>query len=102
MGLGIDDPIRMEARSCERWRKEIAPRKAPQHRPFVARQNAGYEQRRHSRMLARRASLHDLMERAERQATAGKMVVDLADAERKHSADARTPVDPLDAPAQLG
>jgi len=96
MGLGVDDPIRMEARSCERWRKEITPRKAPQHRPFVARQNAGYEQRRHSRMLARRSSLHDLVKRAERQAAAGKMAVDLADAERQHSADTPSGAKPLD------
>jgi hypothetical protein len=42
------------------------------------------------------------MERAERQATAGKMAVDLADAERQHSADTPSGAKPLDAPAQLG
>jgi hypothetical protein len=48
-------------------------------------------------MLARRASLHDLVKRAERQATAGKMAVHLTDAKRQHRADTPSGAKPLDA-----
>jgi hypothetical protein len=97
MRLGIDDPIGMKPNSSERGSEKIASPEAPQDWAFVARQNAGYEQRSAGRVLARGAGLHDLMKRAKGQATAGKLAVHLADAKRQHSADPPGGAKPLDA-----
>jgi hypothetical protein len=88
MGLGIDDPIGMKPNSGESRREKVASGEAPQDRAFVARKNAGCEQRGARRVLPRGADLHDLMKGAtgRGQPKPG----DLAD-DARASARARTP-----------
>ena len=72
MCLGIDDAIRMQAHGCESRGEEIAAPDAPQNRAFVTRQDAGDEQRRDGRMLARSPGLHNLVKRVEGEPAAGR------------------------------
>ena len=63
----------MKAHAGESRGEEIAAPDAPQNRAFVARQDAGDEQRRHGGMLARRPSLHNLVKRVEGEPAAGEI-----------------------------
>ena len=97
MCLGIDDAIGMQAHGCESRGEEIAASDAPQDRAFVARQDAGNEQRRRGRMLARSPGLHDLVKRVEGEPAAGKMAVNGTHSEWKRLASASTAFKPTDA-----
>jgi hypothetical protein len=97
MCLGIDDAIRMQTHGCESRCEEIAAPDAPQNRAFVARQDAGNEQRRRCRMLARNPGLHNLVERVEGEPAAGKMAVNGTHSEWKRLARASTAFKPPNA-----
>jgi hypothetical protein len=91
MRLGIDDPIGMKPNTGESRREKVASGEAPQDRAFVARKNAGREQRGAGRVLARGAGLHDLMKGAKREPAGRKTLVELAHSERQDS-ERPTPV----------
>src|SRR5215207_9086345 len=97
MCLGIDDAIGMEAHGCESRGEEIAASDAPQDRAFVARQDAGNEQRRRGRMLARSPGLHNLVKRVEGEPAAGKMTINGMHSEWKRLAKAPTAFKPANA-----
>ena len=97
MCLGIDDAIGMQAHGCESRGEEIAAPDAPQNRAFVARQDAGNEQRRRGRMLARSPGLHNLVKRVEGEPAAGKMAVNGTHSEWKRLARASTAFKPTNA-----
>ena len=77
--------------------EEIAASDAPQDRAFVARQDAGNEQRRRGRMLARSPGLHNLVKRVEGEPTAGKMAINGTHSEWKRLARASTAFKPTNA-----
>jgi hypothetical protein len=97
VGLGINDAIGMQAHGCESRGEEIAASDAPQDRAFVARQDAGNEQRRRGRMLARSPGLHNLVKRVEGEPAAGKMAVNGTHSEWKRLARASTAFKPTNA-----
>jgi hypothetical protein len=72
VGLGINDAIGMQAHGCESRGEEIAEPNAPQDWSFVARQDAGNEQRCRGRMLACSPGLHNLVKRVEGEPAAGR------------------------------
>jgi len=97
MCLGIDDAIGMQAHGCESRCEEIAAPDAPQNRAFVARQDAGNEQRRHGRMLARSPGLHNFVKRVQGEPAAGKMTINGTHSEGKRVARASTAFKPTNA-----
>jgi len=97
MCLGIDDAIRMQTHGCESRGEQIATPDAPQNRAFVARQDAGNEQRRRGRMLARSPGLHNLVKRVECEPAAGKMAINGTHSEWKRLARASTAFKPTNA-----
>ena len=97
VGLGINDAIGMQAHGCESRGEEIAASDAPQDWAFVARQDAGDEQRRHGGMLARSPGLHNLVKRVEGEPAAGEMAVNGTHPEWKRLPSAPTAFKPTDA-----
>lgn len=88
--LGIDHPVGMQPRLRQRRGEEIAPGHAPEHLSRCASGDAGSEQGRGGAMHGAVAAARNLMQRAQRQTTAGHLAVHSLDAERQDAARALT------------
>lgn len=101
-GLGVDDPVGMQAHARKGRRKQVPAAQAPQHRAFETRQERRRKQSRASGMLARRARLHDLVHGPEREPAPGQMLVDRRDPERDRAPPRRQALEPFDLAPQAG
>jgi hypothetical protein len=85
--LGIDDAVRMKANRIECGRKQVRPLQHPQHLAREPRQNAPDQQHRGRAVLDIRSAAGDLVQGAQRQATAGQVAIDSpSEAEREDRA----------------
>jgi hypothetical protein len=84
-GLGVDDPIRMQAHPGESGRKQITPAQALEHRARQSRQDAAREKSRQRGVLGRGPGFRDLVHGPEQEAAGGQMAVDHRDTEGQRS-----------------
>ena len=75
-GLGVDDAVRVQARSGQTGGEQIRSFRDPEDRTAVASQNAGNKQDRCCAVLRVRTGAGNLMQRAERDAAVRQSNID--------------------------
>ena len=100
-GLGVDDPVRVEASAGEAGGEEIPPGQAPEHGAPEAGEDPGREQGRGPGEFRRRPALDDLVQAAERQAV-GQVTIQGSDAEGDAGPEPVSSLKALNLPAQIG